>query len=176
MKYFTPELLERVASLDDDVADDAQDEWERAIVRSNRHWQKIKKAFPAAVRRFEEDHVCLHDAQVLRMGRDGDTFVMVLEMEPPSRNLVVLTFTLDGEPEIDPRALPAQREHEFVTWLYEEWDLDRGKRCRFDVLLSNGWSVRLCFREFQYLILPPILPARDGQVLGTRSATVPRPA
>src|SRR5437879_2627501 len=119
MKYFTPELLERIASLDDEVADDAHDEWERAIARSNRHWRKIRHFFPAEVRRFEEEHVCLHDAQVLRVGRNGDTFVMVLEMESPSRTLVVLKFTLNGEPAIDPGALSVQRESDTVTWMYE---------------------------------------------------------
>jgi hypothetical protein len=86
MKYFTPELLERIGSLDDGIADVAHDAWERMLVRSQRRWQKIKAAFPEAVQRFEAERVCLHDAQVLSMGRPGDTFVMVLKMEPPSAN------------------------------------------------------------------------------------------
>lgn len=110
------------------------------------------------------------------MGRSDDTFVMVLEMEPPARDLVILTFALVGEPEIDQEALPGPRESNFITWMYEEWDVDRRKRCLFEVLLSNGWSVRLCFREFTFVILRPILPARTEEILENASSVMPQPA
>jgi hypothetical protein len=158
MRYFTPDLLERFGSLDDDVADAAHEEWERAIVRSNRRWQKIKAAFPKEVQRFEDEHVCLHDAQLLSMGRQADTFVMVLQPEPPSQNMVLLTFTLEGEPVIDTAALPRRQDTSYAEWMYEEFDLDRRKRCTFEVLLSNGWSVQLRFRDFQYLIAQRLFP------------------
>ena len=98
MKYFTPELLERLGSLDDEVADAAHAEWERALVRHRRRWQKIKAAFPEGVQDFEAESVCLHDAQVLSMGRHGETFVIVLKMEPPSETMALLTFTLADNP------------------------------------------------------------------------------
>ncbi|HYT93949.1 MAG TPA: hypothetical protein VEL76_34840, partial [Gemmataceae bacterium] len=157
-KYFTPDLIQRGNSLDDDVADAANDEWERAIVRSNRRWKTIRNAFPKAVQRFDENQVCLHDAQLLSMGRQGDTFVMVLQPEPPAQTMVLLTFTLDDEPVIDTKALPDRENYAYVTWMYEEFDLDRRKRCTFEVLLSNGWSVKLLFRDFQYLITQQLFP------------------
>jgi hypothetical protein len=127
MKFFTPTLLGRVQSLDDDVALPAHDEWERAIVRSNRRWKKIKIAFPKEVQHFDDGCICLHDARLLSIGREGDTFVMVLEPEPPAQTMVVLTFTLNGEPVIDPRALPGCSNSVWVTWMYEEFDVDRKK-------------------------------------------------
>jgi hypothetical protein len=179
MKYFTPELLSRIASLDDDVSVEAHHEWERAIVRSRRNWQKIKAAVPAEVQRFKNEHVCLHDAQLLSMARHGETLVMVLEPEPPSQNAVLLTFTLDGEPVIDPKALPDYQESNFVTWMYEEFDLDRHKKCWFEVLLSNGWSVKLRFRDFQFWIgqrLFPVPKARADSALPSAQPVVPQSA
>src|SRR4051794_9920291 len=173
MKYFTPELLERVASADDAVADAAHQEWERAIVRSNQHWRRIQAAFPEDVRRFEQEAVCLHDAQVLSMGAEGENFVAVLQMEPPGEKMVLLSFTLVEEPVIDPHALDGHGDDEFVTWLYEEWDLGRRKRCCFEVLLSNGWSVKLRFRDFHFQILPKFLPARTGQAACSGAASTP---
>jgi hypothetical protein len=173
MKYFTADLLKRFESQDDAVFAAAHDEWDRAIVRWQRRWHKIKDAFPESVRRFEADHVCLHDALLWRMGREGNTFIMVLEKEPPGRDLVILTFTLDGEPKVKETALADKHSAAGVTWRYEEWDLDRHQRCWFEVLLSNGWAVKLPFREFQYVLVPQVFPAVQGQ---TAFAAVPRPA
>jgi hypothetical protein len=72
--------------------------------------------------------------------------------------MVVLTFTLEDEPVIDDAALPDYKSTTWVVWLYEEFDLDRRKRCSFEVLLSNGWSVKLIFRDFQYLIAQRLFP------------------
>lgn len=157
MKFFTPELLERVASLDDDVADAADEEWEQAIARYHRRWQKIRSAFPPEAQRFQDEEVCLHDAEVLTMGRREEVFVIVLQKEPPSQDLVLLNFTLKGEPQINPTALPPDNASGPTTWMYEEFDLDRTRTCRFEVLLSNGWAVRLGFREFDYVLAQKVL-------------------
>jgi hypothetical protein len=161
MKYFTPDLLQRINSLDEDVQDAADDEWERALVRYERRWQKIRAAFPESVQRFNDDSVCLHDAELLSMGQHGDTFVMVLQPEPPAQTMVVLTFTLDAKPIIDTAALP-DRAGGFTDWKYEEWDVDRRGRQIFEVLLGNGWSVKLHFRDFQYLIGQRLFPVPEA--------------
>jgi hypothetical protein len=176
MKFFTPELLDRIRSLDDEVADAAHEEWERAIVRSNRRWKKIKTAFPNEVQRFEDNHVCLHDARLLSIGHEGGTFVMVLEPEPPAQTMVILTFILNGEPVVDPAALPGRSDSDWVTWMYEEFDLDRQKKCWFEVLLSNGWSVKLPFRDFYYLVAQKLFPVPKGQAAQISGEAVPRSA
>jgi hypothetical protein len=176
MKYFTPDLLERLASPDEKVADAADAEWEGALVRWRRHWQKIRPALPEAVRRFEDQHVCLHDAQVLSMAGVGETFVVVVRREPPSPDVVVLTFTLDAEPVITRDVVPGHGDAGVVTWLYEEWDLDRSRRCWFEVLLSNGWSLRLRFRDFQFLVLRQLVPAPADPVSADGPTTMPRSA
>src|SRR5262249_40619968 len=142
MKYFTLELLAAVQSEDEDISADAHHEWERAIVRSERRWRKIRDTFPQTVQQFNDDSVCLHDAELLSIGRQGDRLAMVLQPEPPAQTMVVLTFTLDGEPSIHPQALPGREDRTFVTWMYEEWDLDRQGRFWFEVLFTNGWCVK----------------------------------
>jgi hypothetical protein len=47
-------------------------------------------------------------------------------------------------------------------WLYEEFDVDRKQRCMFEVLLSNGWSVRLPFRDLDYLLTRTVLTSVNG--------------
>jgi hypothetical protein len=175
VKFFTPELLERAASLDEDVADAADRDWERALVRYHRRWQKIRVLFPPEARRFQDEGVCLHDAEVLTMGKREGVFFMVLRKEPPSPDLVLLTFTLEGEAQISPAALPADNESGPVTWMYEEFDLDRSGRCRIEGLLSNGWAVRLVFRDFHYVVAQQVIPgARPSKT--SRGVTVSRSA
>ncbi len=152
MKYFTPELLLRFASPDDEVFAKAHDEWEQAIQRYQRRLAKIQDAFPQDWQRWREQQVCLQDAQLLSMGRQNDTFVMVLQLQPPSRRLVLLTFTLDEEPVIGATALAGHSTPGPITWMYEEFDVDRRHHCWFEVLLSSGWTVRFRFHDFQFLI------------------------
>ncbi len=163
MKYFTPELINRTRSADDDVADAAHDDWELAIKRSNRHWRRIRLAVPENVRRFDEGSVCLHDAELLSMGRQDDQLVMLLETEPPASKPVVLTFTLEEAPAIQTGTLTGARQGKPIYWAYEEWDLDRQKRPTLEVLLSNGSVLKLVFRDFHYLVAEPLLPSANGQ-------------
>src|SRR5262249_45768621 len=162
MKYFTPELYNRGNSDNDDEVDGVEYEWDRRIERYHRRWRKIKAAFPEGVRRFEKDHICLHDAEVFSIGRDGNTLVMLLKTEPPACEPVVLTFTLTEEPVITTGTITKSHEGRPIFWLYEEWDIDRQKRMTFEVLLSNGWVVKLYFRDFHYLIANPVFPPVAG--------------
>ena len=176
MKYFTPQLLGRVRSANEAVAAKALVDWDQAITRSQRRWQKIKTAVPKNVRRFEADTVCLHAAQVLSMGRRSELFVLVAETEPPRQELVILTFFLDKEPLIEQADLVDRSTTGFVMWLYEEWDLDRRGNCRFDLLLSNGWVLKLRYRDFQYLVVQRIRPAANGRAARNSSHAVLRSA
>src|SRR5204863_1930787 len=90
MKYFTVELLNRFRSDDEDESALAHDDWERALNRYRLREAHIKAALPEGVRRFLDAHVCLHDSRLLNMGRHDDIFVFILEMESPSKDLVIL--------------------------------------------------------------------------------------
>jgi hypothetical protein len=164
MKYFTLELLNRFRSEDEDVSARAHEEWEEALTRYGRREARIKAGLPRGARRFLDEQVCLHDARLWNMGRRDDTFVMILETEPPARDLVILNFTLDGEPHIADTPLQGKSGSDLVTWLYEEWDVDRQGRYGFEVLLSNGWTVKLRFRDFQFVIVEQVAPRMNGQL------------
>jgi hypothetical protein len=163
MKYFTPKHYPRGNSTNDIDARGIEEEWERALRGYRRHWNRIRHAFPKTVHRFMAENICLHEAHVLSITSDHKKLVMVLQMEPPSRELVMLSFTLSGDLEIDQAALPNRGESPIVAWLYEEWDLDPRGACWFEVLLSNGWALKLPFREFRYSISEQQLPFCNGQ-------------
>ena len=176
MKYFTPKLFARGNSPDVAVVRGIESEWESAIKRYRRRWNKIKSAFPRGVRRFEEAGICLHDAKLIHMAQEDMRFIMVLEMEQPARNLVVLTFTLTAEPEIKSSEIQPRLRSQRAIWLYEEFDLDRDRRCCFEVLLSNGWTLRLRFRDFQFMLARVLRPGRKGRVGQENDSMVTRTA
>jgi hypothetical protein len=163
MKYFTPELYLRGNSPDGETVAGIEEEWERAIRRYRQHLARIQRAFPKQWHAFRKQHVHLHDAEVLSIARPDNTLVFVLRQEAPSGAVVILSFTLDGEIEIDPTALPGRQGRQPVTWMYEEYNVDRRGRCTVEVLLSNGWIVTAPFRDFQFLAGQTILPQPNGQ-------------
>jgi hypothetical protein len=164
MKYFTPNLYIRGNRPDGGAEPGIETEWERAGRRYQRRWQKIKPVMPAGLRRFDDSGICLHDAEVLHLAAQQDRFVIVLQTAPPSRELVILLFTLRAGPVIDTEALPVRLRAPHPRWLYEEFDLDRRKQLTFDVLLSNGWLVRLPLRDFDFVVGRQILSDGNGQL------------
>src|SRR4051794_30583709 len=101
MKYFTPEHYLRGNSTKAEEMRGIEQAWERALRAYRRRWNRIRQAFPTSVQSFMADSVCLHDAHVLSLTRSGKQLVMILERESPSRDLVILTFQLAGDLEID---------------------------------------------------------------------------
>ncbi len=176
MKYFTPEHYSRGNSPNEEDLDGIEDEWERAIQRYNRRWRKIKQVFPEGVRRFEEQHICLHDAEVLSIGREDNSFIWLLETESPASKPIVLTFTLEDEPIIEAHTGYGFHPGKPLYWFYEEWNLDRHKRPTLEALLSNGWVVKLVFRDFHYLVAEPFVPSLNGQAVPPADVPVPRSA
>lgn len=163
MKYFTPERYARGNSEDERDLEGIEDEWDRVIEKYNRRWAKIQNAFPEAVRRFEDERVCLHDAELLEMVRDEARLVLVLRLEPPRTEVVVLTFNLSGPLTIQTDTLPKRHHRDRIFWLYEEFDLDRRRNCRLEVLFSNGWVATIRFTDFQYVLGEPVSAAVNGK-------------
>ncbi len=176
MKYFTPELYVRGNSSDAGQVLGVEGEWEQALSRYERRWRKIRATFPEGVRRFDESTVCLHDAEVLHLAREDQRFVMVLQPEMPAQSLVILTFTLTNDPVIVTDALPEAVRTQRRLWLYEEFDLDRRNQFHFEVLLSNGWIIQLCFQDFQLLVGETIVSTTNGRTGRRAKATATRSA
>jgi hypothetical protein len=176
MKYFTPDLLVRFGSEDDAIANAAQEEWDNACDRYGQYLDSIKGQLPPGLQYLEE-HYQLHDAEVRGLGKQGHSFVMVLQLDSPPQPLVTLTFDLMDEPTINEDTLPQQlRSRGVVEWQYDELELLPGEppTWSWSVLLSNGWEVTLRFRSVQVqeaqALLPPPRNGHTEQMIATAQA------
>jgi hypothetical protein len=161
MKYFTPERYLRLGNLSEERAfRAAHKEWERAVAHYKSHLQRVQGDLPSGLRRLIES-VYLHDAKVLDMWQGQvSRFTITLQPESTPSQLVVLAYSLVGPPRVQRDVLPDTVRSQPVTWLYDELDVEQstadGKGSHekvnaltivHDVLLSNGWEIRLRSRD-----------------------------
>ena len=159
MKFFTPERYLQLGNLGDEQAFlTAQQQWEEALTAYDKHLQAIRKELPRSLRSLVES-VYLHDARVLTMHQIDQEFFITLQPPSDPDRLVVIGYSLVEEPRVEQAVLPAERRREPIEWLYDELTLDRpeGPRglpappgkptLRHNILLSNGWEVKLRFRS-----------------------------
>jgi hypothetical protein len=176
MRFFTPERYLRLGNLDNqDAFLAAQAEWERAIEKYQSHLTTIRSALPLAMRRLL-DSVYLHDARVLDMWQEG-TRKLTITLHPESApdRLVVLCYSLAHPVKVRKGALPTNARSEPVNWLYDEVELGRstggngrprkGSKPQFvhNILLSNGWELRVQFVGVKVSRPAPLLPAALGE-------------
>ena len=134
--------------------------WDEAVQHYDAYVQSIRAEMPESVRELV-DGFFLHDARVLSMGRRGDTFVISLQLDVPPNELLTVTYTLTGAPEIKQELFPWATSAVTPDWLYEEIELFRdGERSSFvhSILFSNGWEARLLFREVRLATAYPTFP------------------
>ena len=159
MKFFTPELFIQLQASNPDAADQADEAWNSALTRYHRRLDRIHPILPRATRHLAYD-LQLHDANVLSLARENGRFVIVLRLSVPPCRTVILTYRLASDPKIDATALPALYCSSDVKWLYDEVDIVAGKKqCRHSILLSNGWELRLQFREVNIFEAEGLLPS-----------------
>jgi hypothetical protein len=173
MKYFTLDLLARFGSEESAVADAAQAEWDQVCDRYNAYLESIKGEMTPGLRQIEERYY-LHDAKIRAMGRQGRSFVILLQLDTPPHSLVTLTFGLVEEPVITPAALPAELRSQgpVVEWQYDELELLPGDPATWSwsILLSNGWEVCLRFHDVQVQEAQALIPS-PGDGTGTALAS-----
>jgi hypothetical protein len=128
-------------------------------------WSCAASSLPSSIRHIHDNYY-LHDSVILSMGRQGDTFVIVLRLVCPpydrKSDLLIFTYELAGEPVINRDALPPEhRCAACVEWMSDEVELVPGEPPTFvqSILFSNGWEVRLPFRDVKVCQLQPLLPA-----------------
>jgi hypothetical protein len=159
MKYFTPELMARIGSPDETVANAAEAEWDQLLERYEQRLQQLRADMPPNVRALGD--LLLHDAEVLTIAARGNEFLIVLRKDIPPRDVVLLTFTLAAEPMIDTAALPAEDISPVMQFLYDELDVVREGDQRVyieSILFSSGWEVQLRFRDVQVILADAIYP------------------
>lgn len=166
MKYFTPELLERFQSDDDEVADAAQEEWDRRCADYRKRLEWVKLSLPRQFQTLLQEYR-LHDAQVVS-GKVDDAFASTfgtprlyfIELRPeasPQANLL-LTYVLVGgqQPPDIPRG---------SYWMYDEIDISQSGFFSHTILFSDGRELALLFTDFQ---LGPVPQAAQGSAATNR--------
>jgi hypothetical protein len=135
-------------------------DWEVAATAYDAYLQTIRPEMPEAVRQLL-DGFYLHDACVLSMGQRGDSFVISLQLDVPPNELLTITYTLAGSPEVNKVPFPWVKNPDSADWLYEEVELlHEGGQKHFvhSILFSNGWEIRLPFRDVHTTTAFPLLP------------------
>jgi hypothetical protein len=162
MKYFTPELIAMGRSEDSEVLNEQDRLWEEAGDRYVAYLDTVRPEFPAGLRKIDESYY-LHDAVIRGMGQEGRSFVIMLQLDTPPHSLLTFTYDLVADPEIDREALPVEYRSTggVVDWQYDEIERVPGEPAtwRESILLSNGWEVRLHFRDVSVQEAQALLPA-----------------
>ncbi|HEV8062181.1 MAG TPA: hypothetical protein VGP68_20045 [Gemmataceae bacterium] len=164
MKYFTPNRLMRLQDHSDKKRYlRALNDWERALQSYRDHLEQNMGRLPRGLRKLVNS-ISLHDAQVLDMWHANSRLNITLRPESDPSKLVVLRYVLLEQPRINREALPETMRSLQMTWLYDEWDaprtLDAEGRPVFthDILLSNGWEIRLRFQSMAVTRPSPLVP------------------
>jgi hypothetical protein len=167
MNFFTPALYVRLQDFDPAVMEAADSDWEQAECHYQDRLKQLGRMIEPVLRRF--DGVLLHDAVVLGISRQGSQLVMLLRRDIPPREVVTLTYELVGEPFINPDAFPASYRSGVMQFQYDEFDADTiNGQVQFShsLLFSNGWEIRLLFRDVQVSRAQPIYPLPVGASTG----------
>jgi hypothetical protein len=191
MNIFTPDLLARFGSEDDQLAEAAHEEVELRAEEYARALQEIEPKLPP---RFREllDQFYLHDARVisqpgfvlndlesienaLSVGmppawthrgaeeRWIPSFWLHLQLDPPPGQILVLHYrSVVIENVVVHESLI--EECPYLEWLHDEVDLVQSGECtefRHSILFTRGLELRLRFKDFDFATLRPMGPAEE---------------
>jgi hypothetical protein len=179
MKYFTPDLVVRYGSDDPATWKAADAEWDERCQRYSAYLNSVKAELPPGLRHVEESYA-LHDAVVRGMGQRDRSFVIVLQLDAPPHSLLTFTYGLLGDPTIDEGALPPEvrTPEDHVEWQYDEIERVPGDPPSWSqsILFSNGWEVKLHFRDVAVQEMAALIPAPRAGAVPPRLPAVPRSA
>ena len=176
MRFFTKELFDRNQSEDDAVQEAAEDEWERALEAYDRHLQTLAGHIPSHVRQFQE--LLLHDALVQSIGRQGKCLIMVLRQDIPPRDLVIVSYELEGEPALEKFSRDARDWSRPTDFNFDEFDVidQNGPLYLQEIVFGNGWLLRLKFRNVNVTRAAPVYPIEHGAAMPNLCPTMAQPA
>ena len=157
MRFFTPELFVQFNSKNDNEANQADDNWERAILQYKEHLAQHRFTMPLDVRKLAA--LSLHDAQLLNLDSDPEfsfpfiglfCHVAILSLKQNNyitslfyvlqNNLSEYSFSSDW---------PFSKNH--VHWLYDEVDFSSSttftanRMFTHKILLSDGRVLEIPF-------------------------------
>ncbi|HEV3025738.1 MAG TPA: hypothetical protein VGX76_24865 [Pirellulales bacterium] len=169
MKYCTPQRYVDFNSDDDEVADRADQQWERALADYRNHLKRISGQLNEKVREFAKAS-SLHDAPYLGLTKislpsaAGDLAILAVER---AEQVVLLVYMLADEPLVERPLEAAVFSNQAVHWLYDEIDISPNGTFSHRILLSDGRIVSLRFVDFDEIVLPKSVVQREGQAAAT---------
>ena len=152
MRYFTQDLIVRGQSHDDTVLNEVEAHWDENCERYAAYLDSVRDRLPPGLR-HRIDNYYLHDAVIRGMGWQDNAFVIVVQLDTPPQSIISFTYQLLSEPVIQKDTLPPEVRGtgSIVDWQYDEIEMVPGDLptwCQA-ILLSNGWELRLHFRDVQ---------------------------
>ena len=177
MRFFTRELFERRQSEDDVVLEASEEEWECALDAYDRHLQAMAERLPAHIRQFQE--LLLHDALVLSMGRQGNRLIMILRQDIPPRDLVIVSYDLEGEPVLEKFSRKVRDWSRPTDFNFDELDIiDQNGQTLYlqEIVFGNGWLLRLPFRVVNVTRAAPVYPIEHGAAMPNLCPAMAQPA
>jgi hypothetical protein len=153
MRFFTPDLYRQFNSKDEREADRADRKWEVAVRDYRKHLKQISKKQTPSVRDFAKS-LNLHDARYVGLTLpqipDRDVSLAVLMLRHHERE-IFLVYLLGEEPLMQEVKPPWPFSTASVHWLYDEFDITDDGMQQHEILLSNGRTITLRFREAQLI-------------------------
>jgi len=168
MRYFTPELLRRTRSRDEDVAEAASAEWDDRLDDYAEHLKSLRRAMPLQARRAVRRVPSLHDADFLGylVEKTAPRITLVVRLEgregEPGPLMVFryLTATPDSRQNIAAEqadvAMKGDPARHKARILLDEFDQADGNTFTHSVLLSNGRIFRAHFRDMSARRVEPL--------------------
>ena len=154
MRYFTPDLLQRFGSLDDRIADAADDECELASARYRADLKKLKRKLPSGMRELQTKYY-LHDALVFPLKANKDEFMVKLKLDTPPHEELLLRYDLAEKPKLVRHPGLAEKKCPSLIWLYDEVEAVKNNPSQFahSILLNNGFEITLAFTDLELTLL-----------------------
>lgn len=174
MRYFTPDLwLQMQSGADRDTFLAAYDAWERATAA---YTEEVSRIIPTAsayqpLRRFALLE-SLHDAVLEETWyTKEDRLCLLIRPADPHDRLVLLAYTLIGEPSVTADAFPEAFRTRQATWMYDEFALVEGMERSSEepvfthtILLGNGCELTIPFRRFRVSRYHSFLPRLQSAI------------
>jgi hypothetical protein len=160
MKYFTPERYLALQNPETQAMDAADAAWDEAVEQYESYLQSIHTRLPESVRQLLDDFY-FPDAEVLAMSRKDGDFVVTLQLDVPPHDLLTITYALNGPAELIKDKLPSEYISSRPQWLHDELTLigrEENQSFAHAILLSNGWELRVPFREVRLTTATPVFP------------------
>lgn len=170
MNYFTPALYADLQAGDDAAMDAADAAWQEAERRYRLRLDAVRDSLPSDLARLLETY-SLHDAEVSLLADGEAGFFVQVRPESPPRDLVLLVYRTTAEPAIDRQALPPDLCSTDIRWMADEVGPGGGPdEFSHEILLSNGWTVRLLFSDVTMFAARDVLATSGWSIAEARSA------